>query len=157
MYIHIIRRCMYISSANKSDLSYLSPSSLPCQVKMGLHSYSCLYGTLLGNSMKERDGARIGKRTLSLWSLLNPRNPEVVNHLFTTAGPRVLRPEANTRKMELWRAMFLAPCLTPSSALSSTHTPNTTTTSTSVSSTAPSTSTQVYSSTENCYSGHQRD
>ncbi|CAI7995962.1 Myotubularin-related protein 3 [Geodia barretti] len=116
-------------------------------VKMGLHSYSCLYGTLLGNSMKERDGARIGKRTLSLWSLLNPRNPEVVNHLFTTAGPRVLRPEANTRKMELWRAMFLAPCLTPSSALSSTHTPNTTTTSTSVSSTAPSTSTQVESET----------
>ena len=80
---------MYISSANKSDLSYLSPSSPPCQVKMGLHSYSCLYGTLLGNSMKERDGARIRKRTLSLWSLLNPRNPEVVNHLFTTAGPRV--------------------------------------------------------------------
>ena len=59
---------------------------------------------------------------------------------------QVLRPEASIQKMELWRAMFQAPCLTPSSALSSAHTPITTTT-TSVSSSAPSTSTQVYSST----------
>jgi myotubularin-related protein 3/4 len=111
-------------------------------VKLGLHSYSCLYGTLMGNCMRERDSVKINERTVSLWSYLNTHNTECVNHLFSSSGPRVLRPVAHIHKMQLWQAMFTAPSLTPSSALSSPAAPSLTHTTT-LSSTAATTSSSV--------------
>lgn len=52
------------------------------QVKIGQHAYSCLFGTFLGNSMKERDTWRVEEDTTPIWSFLNEENEDVINYLF---------------------------------------------------------------------------
>lgn len=47
-----------------------------------MHTYTCLHGTFLCNTDYERATAKLEKRTLSVWSLLNIKSTQFINHLF---------------------------------------------------------------------------
>ncbi len=80
------------------------------QVKLGVHCFSCLYGTFLCNSMKEREEDRVGEDTYPVWSLLHEGNTEVLNYLYKP-GRSVLCPVTNIKHMALWTELYLSPCL----------------------------------------------
>lgn len=54
------------------------------QVKLVQHTYSCLFGTFLCNSGKERVDLHIQERTCSVWSLLRPANRSLRNMLYSS-------------------------------------------------------------------------
>jgi len=53
------------------------------QVKLGQHAYSCLFGTFLGNSMKEREAWRLAEETTPIWVFLHQDNLDVLNYLYS--------------------------------------------------------------------------
>lgn len=59
------------------------------QVKLVQHTYSCLFGTFLCNSGKEREDCHIGERTCSVWSLLRPANRTLRNMLYSSHSETV--------------------------------------------------------------------
>lgn len=59
------------------------------QVKLVQHTYSCLYGTFLGNSPCEREMHNIYKRTCSVWSLLRAGNKNFHNLLYMPGSEQV--------------------------------------------------------------------
>ena len=61
------------------------------QVKLVQHTYSCLYGTFLGNSPGEREMHNIYKRTCSVWSLLRAGNKNFHNLLYMPGSEQVSR------------------------------------------------------------------
>lgn len=48
------------------------------------HTYSCLFGTFLCNTEKERDALGLEQKTASVWSLLGLR--KFRNHLYQPAS-----------------------------------------------------------------------
>lgn len=62
---------------------------LMLQVKLVQHTYSCLYGTFLGNSPCEREMHNIYKRTCSVWSLLRAGNKNFHNLLYMPGSEQV--------------------------------------------------------------------
>ena len=66
---------------------FLTPPSLPSltytQLKLGRHVYSCLYGTFLYNSMREREAGRVTEDTTSVWALLHEGNTDLINYLYS--------------------------------------------------------------------------
>lgn len=64
---------------------------LMLQVKLVQHTYSCLYGTFLGNSPCEREMHNIYKRTCSVWSLLRAGNKNFHNLLYMPGSEQVSR------------------------------------------------------------------
>lgn len=67
------------------------------------HLYSCLYGTFLCNSDKQRTEVR--QRTVSLWSHVNDQSDEFLNPLFAPS-PSVLYPVAAMHRMQLWTGYY---------------------------------------------------
>uniref|UniRef100_A0A8C7URG8 phosphatidylinositol-3,5-bisphosphate 3-phosphatase n=1 Tax=Oncorhynchus mykiss TaxID=8022 RepID=A0A8C7URG8_ONCMY len=76
-------------------------------VKMVQHSYSCLFGTFLCNSGKEREDRRVRERTCSVWSLLRPANRILRNMLYSSHSETVLHPVCHVRNLLLWTAVYL--------------------------------------------------
>uniref|UniRef100_A0A671S6G7 phosphatidylinositol-3,5-bisphosphate 3-phosphatase n=1 Tax=Sinocyclocheilus anshuiensis TaxID=1608454 RepID=A0A671S6G7_9TELE len=74
-------------------------------VKLVQHTYSCLFGTFLCNSVKEREEQRVQEKTCSVWSLLRTlgfeTQPESL-HLH-----QVLHPVCHVRNLMLWSAVYL--------------------------------------------------
>ncbi|XP_028564063.2 phosphatidylinositol-3,5-bisphosphate 3-phosphatase MTMR4 isoform X1 [Podarcis muralis] len=82
-------------------------------VKLVQHTYSCLYGTFLGNSPCEREIHNIAKRTCSVWSLLRAGNKNFHNLLYMPGSEQVLHPVCHVRALHLWTAVYLpasSPC-----------------------------------------------
>ncbi|XP_044312019.1 myotubularin-related protein 4 isoform X2 [Varanus komodoensis] len=82
-------------------------------VKLVQHTYSCLYGTFLGNSPCERETHNIAKRTCSVWSLLRAGNKNFHNLLYVPGNEQVLHPVCHVRALHLWTAVYLpasSPC-----------------------------------------------
>ncbi|XP_063002798.1 myotubularin-related protein 4 [Elgaria multicarinata webbii] len=82
-------------------------------VKLVQHTYSCLYGTFLGNSPCEREVHNIAKRTCSVWSLLRAGNKNFHNLLYVPGNEQVLHPVCHVRALHLWTAVYLptsSPC-----------------------------------------------
>lgn len=82
-------------------------------VKLVQHTYSCLYGTFLGNSPCEREMHNIAKRTCSVWSLLRAGNKHFHNLLYMPGSEQVLHPVCHVRALHLWTAVYLpasSPC-----------------------------------------------
>ena len=67
------------------------------------HLYSCLFGTFLFNTEKQRVKDR--ERTLSLWYHVNQHVDDYLNPLYT-ATSSVLYPVAAIRRMQLWTAYY---------------------------------------------------
>lgn len=59
------------------------------QVKLVQHTYSCLFGTFLCNSGKEREDRRVQERTCSVWSLLRPAHRSLRNMLYSPHSENV--------------------------------------------------------------------
>ncbi|XP_010874594.2 myotubularin-related protein 3 isoform X5 [Esox lucius] len=76
-------------------------------VKMVQHSYSCLFGTFLCNSGKEREERNIREKTCSVWSLLRPANRTLTNMLYSSRSETVLHPVCHVRNLMLWTAVYL--------------------------------------------------
>ncbi|CAK6959572.1 myotubularin-related protein 3 [Scomber scombrus] len=76
-------------------------------VKLVQHTYSCLFGTFLGNSGKEREDRHIQERTCSVWSLLRPANRTLRNMLYSSHSEIVLHPVCHVRNLMLWTAVYL--------------------------------------------------
>lgn len=52
------------------------------KLKLCYHSYSCLFGTFLCDSIIERVNEHTDERTFSIWSYLNDKNNQIINHLY---------------------------------------------------------------------------
>lgn len=52
------------------------------QVDLVVHTYSNRYGTLLGNSQRQREELNLHDNTESLWGLLSADNTHYINHLY---------------------------------------------------------------------------
>ncbi|XP_030623655.1 phosphatidylinositol-3,5-bisphosphate 3-phosphatase MTMR3 isoform X2 [Chanos chanos] len=76
-------------------------------VKLVQHTYSCLFGTFLCNSVKEREDRHIQERTCSVWSLLRPANRSFRNMLYSSHSETVLHPVCHVRNLMLWTAVYL--------------------------------------------------
>ncbi|XP_076020828.1 phosphatidylinositol-3,5-bisphosphate 3-phosphatase MTMR3 isoform X2 [Genypterus blacodes] len=76
-------------------------------VKLVQHTYSCLFGTFLCNSGKEREDRHVQERTCSVWSLLRPANRTLRNMLYSSHSEIVLHPVCHVRNLMLWTAVYL--------------------------------------------------
>uniref|UniRef100_A0A8D2ZEZ2 phosphatidylinositol-3,5-bisphosphate 3-phosphatase n=1 Tax=Scophthalmus maximus TaxID=52904 RepID=A0A8D2ZEZ2_SCOMX len=76
-------------------------------VKLVQHAYSCLFGTFLCNSGKEREDRHVQERTCSVWSLLRPANRTLRNMLYSSHSETVLHPVCHVRNLMLWTAVYL--------------------------------------------------
>ncbi|XP_066500866.1 myotubularin-related protein 3 isoform X2 [Hoplias malabaricus] len=76
-------------------------------VKLVQHTYSCLFGTFLCNSGKEREDQHIQERTCSVWSQLRPANRSFKNMLYSSHSETVLHPVCHVRNLMLWTAVYL--------------------------------------------------
>ena len=76
--------------------------------KLAVHANSCLFGTFLLNTSKERADNATLAQTCSVWDYLRPEsNWRVLNLLYhEKSSPEVLRPSASTRDMLLWRDLY---------------------------------------------------
>jgi myotubularin-related protein 1/2 len=71
------------------------------------HLYSCLFGTFLCNSEKERVKDDVRTRTVSLWSYVNSNLPKFTNPLYAQSTDiHVLFPVASVRRMLHWTAYY---------------------------------------------------
>ncbi|XP_041347443.1 myotubularin-related protein 3-like isoform X2 [Gigantopelta aegis] len=77
-------------------------------VKLVQHTYSCLYGTFLCNSAKERHKENIADKTASLWTLLFT-NKKFHNCLYNPlVDQHVLYPEYSIHQLELWFSIYMS-------------------------------------------------
>ncbi|XP_030593046.1 phosphatidylinositol-3,5-bisphosphate 3-phosphatase MTMR3 isoform X2 [Archocentrus centrarchus] len=76
-------------------------------VKLVQHTYSCLFGTFLCNSGKDREDRHVQERTCSVWSLLRPANRSLRNMLYSSHSETVLHPVCHVRNLMLWTAVYL--------------------------------------------------
>lgn len=77
------------------------------------HLYSCLFGTFLYNSERERRQHGVMSNTQSLWSFVNSNRTMFLNPLFNdvdleqaSSGGRVIFPETSVRYMRLWTGYY---------------------------------------------------
>lgn len=74
-------------------------------VKLAQHIHSCLFGTFLCNTMKERVENSIPERTFSVWPFLSTaiyKNP-----LYQPGRDKVIWPAHNLRDMSFWAEVYL--------------------------------------------------
>ncbi|KAH8303725.1 hypothetical protein KR018_008555, partial [Drosophila ironensis] len=83
----------------------LSHRAFELQIKMAQHSLSCLFGTFLCNSLKERLDNSVFERTFSVWPFLAEtmyRNP-----LYKHETEKVLWPAHSVRFLHFWSDVYL--------------------------------------------------
>ncbi|XP_063963079.1 myotubularin-related protein 4-like isoform X1 [Lytechinus pictus] len=77
-------------------------------VKLVQHTYSCLFGTFLCNSLKARLKNSVKERTCSVWSLLIVEGNKYKNFLYDSKIDKVLYPTCDIRELDLWIAVYLS-------------------------------------------------
>lgn len=75
-------------------------------LKLCYHSYSCLFGTFLCDSIIERVNEHTDERTFSIWSYLNDKNTEIINQLYDDTFDEILYPLSEIINMQLWHRLF---------------------------------------------------
>lgn len=73
-------------------------------IKLAQHVYSCLFGTFLCNTIKERLENSIHDRTFSIWPFLSAtiyKNP-----LYQSNRDKVLWPSQNVRNLVFWNELY---------------------------------------------------
>ncbi|CAO1435071.1 unnamed protein product [Diamesa serratosioi] len=74
-------------------------------IKLAQHAHSCLFGTFLCNTYKERLENSVPDRTFSVWPFLS--GPMYKNPLYMPNRERVLWPAHNIRDLEIWGDLYL--------------------------------------------------
>lgn len=95
------------------DVVHQIHSQFPCSfefsmaylIKLAQHSHSCLFGTFLCNTVKERIANSVMERTFSVWPFLS--GPMYRNPLYVPNRERVLWPAHNVRDLRLWSEVYL--------------------------------------------------
>ncbi|XP_072164266.1 phosphatidylinositol-3,5-bisphosphate 3-phosphatase MTMR4-like [Diadema setosum] len=77
-------------------------------VKLVQHTYSCLFGTFLCNTLKARLKNSLKERTCSVWSLLAVEGNKYTNFLYDPKMDKVLYPSSNVRDLDLWIDVYLS-------------------------------------------------
>ncbi|XP_056155965.1 myotubularin-related protein 1a isoform X1 [Lampris incognitus] len=70
------------------------------------HLYSCLFGTFLYNSEKERIVEDVQTKTVSLWSYINSQSEDFTNPFYVDYEHHVLYPLASSRHLQLWTSYY---------------------------------------------------
>jgi len=72
------------------------------------HLYSCLFGTFLYNSEKERKDAMLSENSKSLWSFILSKRPMFLNPMYCGSldTNKVLSPIASIRYMKFWKGYY---------------------------------------------------
>ncbi|XP_030194553.1 myotubularin-related protein 1a isoform X1 [Gadus morhua] len=70
------------------------------------HLYSCLFGTFLCSSEREKGAQELQSKTKSLWSYINSQPEEFTNPFFVDQEHHVLYPLASSRHLELWTGYY---------------------------------------------------
>ena len=71
------------------------------------HTYSCQYGTLIGNCDKQRKELNLRERTHSLWGYLVTHNDEFVNPLYDrNSQTQIIRPNLSPQNIKFWRGLY---------------------------------------------------
>lgn len=71
------------------------------------HTYSCQYGTFIGNCEKQRGELKIREKSYSLWGYLVMCNDEFVNPLYERSSvSEVLRPNLSPQNIKFWRGLY---------------------------------------------------
>ncbi|XP_045171881.1 myotubularin-related protein 4-like isoform X2 [Mercenaria mercenaria] len=87
----------------------------PCQfefteaflVKLVQHTYSCLFGTFLCNTVQDRIEVKLDQSTASVWNLLSDKNFH--NQLFAPSPEHeVLFPATHVQSLRLWTSVYLS-------------------------------------------------
>uniref|UniRef100_A0AAY4A4E5 phosphatidylinositol-3,5-bisphosphate 3-phosphatase n=1 Tax=Denticeps clupeoides TaxID=299321 RepID=A0AAY4A4E5_9TELE len=71
------------------------------------HLYSCLFGTFLYNSEKERVIKGVPRKTVSLWSYINSQVEDFTNPFYVNYEHHVLYPLTSLRHLELWVSYYV--------------------------------------------------
>jgi len=90
------------------------------------HLYSCLFGTFLFNSDKERRDNKLHTRTQSLWSYINDKRASFLNPMYCGSldDKRTLYPIASIRYMKFWKGYYCRwnPRMRPQDSVEMRHT-----------------------------------
>ncbi len=71
------------------------------------HAYSCQYGTLIGNCVRQREELKLREKTYSLWGYLVAHNDEFVNPLYDRASQAdILKPNLQPQNIQFWRGLY---------------------------------------------------
>ncbi|XP_071946377.1 phosphatidylinositol-3,5-bisphosphate 3-phosphatase MTMR3-like isoform X2 [Antedon mediterranea] len=76
-------------------------------IKLVKHTFSCLFGTFLCNSSKERQQSDVKDRTCSVWSILEVEGHKYINYLYAATN-KVLYPSCNIRNLRLWANVYMS-------------------------------------------------
>jgi myotubularin-related protein 1/2 len=71
------------------------------------HVNTCLYGTFIMNSEKERLLNFIKFKTVSIWTDINSNKNQFINNKYKNAQNSVLTPSTGLYKLKLWEEYFL--------------------------------------------------
>ncbi|XP_048482408.1 myotubularin-related protein 4 isoform X3 [Plutella xylostella] len=97
-WLDLVHQCMlqYPTSFQFSE-AYL--------IKLLTHVHSCMFGTFLCNSPRERAEARVSETTAHVWRLLE--GAAYRNHLYCPpSGEQVLWPDYSVRSLRVWASVF---------------------------------------------------
>ncbi|KAG5673821.1 hypothetical protein PVAND_003835 [Polypedilum vanderplanki] len=103
------------------DCVYQIHNQFPCSfefttsylIKLAQHVHSCLFGTFLCNTLKERIENFINERTFSVWPFLS--TPIYKNPLYQTTLDKVLWPSHRISSLVFWRELYGGSFHTPHS------------------------------------------
>ena len=70
------------------------------------HLYSCLFGTFLYNSDKERRQHGVTRYTQSLWSFVNHKRDMFLNPFYNEGDKNRIFPESSVRYLKLWTGYY---------------------------------------------------
>jgi len=72
------------------------------------HLYSCLFGTFLYNTERERVTNDLKKRTVSLWSMINSDPDVYMNpfYSFEAGQNKIIFPSPAIRHLKIWKGYF---------------------------------------------------
>lgn len=80
-------------------------------IKLAQHVHSCLFGTFLCNTLKERLDNSIPERTFSVWPFLSA--PIYRNPLYQQSREKVIWPSHQARKLVFWNDFYIGSFHTP--------------------------------------------
>ena len=71
------------------------------------HTYSCQYGTFIGNCDKQRNELKLKENTYSLWGYLVTHNDEFVNPLYDReTQSQILTLNLSPQNIKFWRGLY---------------------------------------------------
>ena len=71
------------------------------------HTYSCQYGTFIGNCHKQRNEMKLTETTYSLWGYLVTHNDEFVNPLYDReTQSQILTLNLSPQNIKFWRGLY---------------------------------------------------